>query len=78
MLIFLEDNEAKKIVFIADPTGEYFPMFEVLFKENKLEGMPWRISERPDKPLLEFEGPPRPPKKVKKTQCLVKYRLKEK
>lgn len=62
MFIFLKDNEAKKIVFIANPVGEYFPMFEVLFKENKLEGMPWRISERPDKPVLEFEGPPRPPK----------------
>ncbi len=61
MLIFLQDNEAKKIVFIADPTGEYFPLHEVLFKENQLEDMPWRISERPDKPEIEFEGPPPTP-----------------
>lgn len=58
MIIFLKDNEAKKIVFIASPTGEFFPLHEVIFKENKLEGMPWRITEKPIKPKLEFETVP--------------------
>lgn len=58
--IFLKDNQAEKIVFIAQPEGKFYPMYEILFKENRLEGMKWRIEERPTKPPLGTDGLPLP------------------
>ena len=64
MLIYLKDNQAEKIVFLANPEGKYYPIFEILFQENKLEGMQWRINERPSRPPLDETGIPHPRKPV--------------
>lgn len=50
MKMFFEANEVKKILFLSKPEGTFSPMFEVLFEPNRLEGMQWRITERPEKP----------------------------
>jgi lipopolysaccharide export system protein LptA len=58
MLIYLEDNEVVKIVFRSNPEGIFLPWFEVLGKPNQLEGMRWRIGERPAKPPHPASLPP--------------------
>ncbi|MEM9932824.1 MAG: OstA-like protein [Bacteroidota bacterium] len=52
MIIYLKDNEVSKISFLAKPDGKFFPIHEILFEENKLEGMRWRIDEKTGKPIL--------------------------
>lgn len=54
MYIYFKDNAAEKIIFKEQPSGKFFPMHEVLQQENKLEGMTWRIEERPEKPDASF------------------------
>lgn len=53
MFVFLENNKAQRIIFKSKPEGEYSPIHEVIFKEQKLEGMEWRYKEKPEKPLLK-------------------------
>lgn len=53
MIIYLAENEVSKISFLAKPDGKFIPIHEILFKENKLEGMRWRIDEKTGKPVLE-------------------------
>ncbi len=52
MKIFLKDNKANKIIFISKPESTYSPIYEVLFKEQKLEGMIWIPEQKPEKPPL--------------------------
>ncbi|GAB4422389.1 MAG: OstA-like protein [Bacteroidia bacterium] len=52
MILHLKDNEVKRIVFRSKPEGTFYPFFEVVDQENRLEGMRWRIQERPEKPAL--------------------------
>lgn len=58
MEIYFEDNEVVRIVFLSKPEGTFSPMYEVLFKENRLDGMQWRIDERPEKPRYLLSKPP--------------------
>ena len=60
MVFLFRDNTAYRIIFLANPEGKFKPIFEVLFEENKLEGMSWRIDERPVQPPLNEEGIPSP------------------
>lgn len=55
MFVFLENNKAQKIIFKSKPEGEYLPIYDVLFNEQKLEGMEWRYKDKPDKPVLKEE-----------------------
>lgn len=57
MFVFLENNQAQKIIFKSKPQGEYFPIHEVLFKEQKLEGMEWKYENKPEKPALPAAEP---------------------
>ncbi|MFN0204650.1 MAG: OstA-like protein [Bacteroidia bacterium] len=50
MFIFLKENKANKIIFKGKTDGSYSPLYEVLDKENKLEGMIWKPEKRPKKP----------------------------
>ncbi|MFK7922086.1 MAG: OstA-like protein [Bacteroidia bacterium] len=52
MLMYFADNEPSKIVFLTQPEGTFHPFYEVAGKPNRLEGMQWRISEKPDRPRL--------------------------
>lgn len=52
MKMYFVENDVKKILFLTKPEGTFSPMFEVLFEENKLDGMRWRIQERPEKPNI--------------------------
>lgn len=52
--MFLKDNEVQRILFRTNPEGTFLPFYEVIFKENNLDGMKWREDERPEKPLLEI------------------------
>ncbi len=62
MTIFFEANEVQRIVFRSSPEGSFKPMFEVLFQENKLEGMKWLPEARPVRPdvvaIMEGSWPP--------------------
>jgi len=60
MIISLVDNEVRKIRFNADPEGKYHPIHEVLFQEFQLDGMRWRIAERPLRPQPTSGGSFRP------------------
>ncbi len=62
MIIYLKDNEAKKIIFLANPEGKFYPIYEVIFNEYRLENMQWRILERPIKPNINSDGIPDPRK----------------
>lgn len=57
MIIHMKDNKATKIVFIAKPEATYKPMHEVLFQDIKLEGMEWRVKEKPTKPIIVESEP---------------------
>lgn len=59
MNLYFTDNELQKIVFLAQPEGTFKPMFEVIFQENQLDGMPWRIDEKPEEPdaIAIMQGP---------------------
>ncbi len=50
MMIYMRDNKARKILFLAKPEGTFYPMFMAMVEENKLDGMNWRIQERPERP----------------------------
>lgn len=56
MLISFKDNEVVKIRFNSNPEGTYKPIFEILFETNELEGMRWRITEKPEHPLDHDTG----------------------
>ena len=64
MTILLEDNEVRKIIFRSKPEGTFHPFFEIYDQPNRLEGMQWRLEERPVKPQLfppsEAEPTPAP------------------
>ena len=60
IVIHFKENEVSRIVFLAKPEGTFFPFFEVIFKENKLDGMRWRISEKPEKPEIFMPSPLQP------------------
>ena len=59
MILYFRDNEIKKILFLASPEGTFYPFFEIVFKDNKLDGMRWRIEEKPEKPDI-FKPVPQP------------------
>ena len=50
MYIQFKDNKPQIIKFFDTPEGEFLPVYEVIFKDNYLEGFTWRIAERPEKP----------------------------
>ncbi len=52
MTLYFSNNDLDKILFKAKPSGTYSPIHEVIFKENILAGMKWRIEEKPQKPKL--------------------------
>ena len=62
MTIFFEENEVQRIVFRSKPEGSFKPMFEVLFQENRLDGMKWVPEARPVRPdvvaIMEGAWPP--------------------
>ncbi len=70
MIIYLKDNQAQKIIFLANPEGKFYPIYEVLFKEYRLDNMRWRIAERPLKPVLDDTGVPSPREPVFASQTL--------
>ena len=57
MFMYFEENEIQRIVFVSKPEGTFYPFFEVVFKENKLEGLLWRGEERPEKPEIFVKLP---------------------
>ncbi|MEO1216329.1 MAG: OstA-like protein [Bacteroidota bacterium] len=57
MYMYFVDNEIQRIVFVSKPEGTFYPFFEVVFKENKLEGLFWRGEERPEKPEIFVKLP---------------------
>ncbi len=56
MFIFFKDNEVSKIRFSANPEGTYHPIHEILFETNELEGLDWRIIEKPERPTVGESG----------------------
>ncbi|RMG67983.1 MAG: hypothetical protein D6722_12305 [Bacteroidetes bacterium] len=52
MTIYLADNEVQKIVFRSKPEGTFHPFFEIYNQPNRLDGMQWRITERPERPQV--------------------------
>lgn len=52
MIMYFEENEVKKIIFLTNPEGTYYPFFKVVLEQNELDGMRWRIEEKPDEPEL--------------------------
>ncbi|MEZ4774310.1 MAG: OstA-like protein [Bacteroidia bacterium] len=52
MVMYFRDNEVKRIVFLSQPEGTYSPFFKVIFEANALDGLKWRITERPEKPSI--------------------------
>ncbi|MEL6651870.1 MAG: OstA-like protein, partial [Bacteroidota bacterium] len=52
MMMYFADNEPVKIVFLAKPEGTFFPFYEVAGKANQLDGMQWRIEEKPENPRI--------------------------
>jgi hypothetical protein len=52
MVMHFEDNEPVKIVFLSQPEGKFIPFFMTIGQENKLDGLDWRIEEKPEKPRL--------------------------
>lgn len=54
MYITFEDNQPSSIFFKDKPEGTFHPIYEVIFKPNKLEGFQWRAAERPDRPDWVF------------------------
>ncbi len=54
MFIFLNDNAVTKINFMAQPDGKFHPIHKILLQTNKLEGMQWRITEKPNLPEIDF------------------------
>ncbi|MEL7532662.1 MAG: OstA-like protein [Bacteroidota bacterium] len=52
MLMYFADNEPVKIVFLSKPEGTFRPFYEVVGKPNKLDGMQWRITEKPEDPRI--------------------------
>ncbi|MEM7657363.1 MAG: hypothetical protein AAF399_14610, partial [Bacteroidota bacterium] len=63
MKMYFEENEVDKIVFLKQPSGVFKPFYEVLAGSNELAGMRWRITERPERPVIE--GLVGPKKKAK-------------
>ncbi|MEL6135587.1 MAG: hypothetical protein AAFR59_19685, partial [Bacteroidota bacterium] len=59
--LYFKESELERIVFKTQPEGSYAPIHEVIFKENRLEGMPWRIKEKPLKPDILAEEQVQPP-----------------
>jgi hypothetical protein len=47
MEVFLANNRPQRIRFLQTPRGTYYPIHEVLGKENKLEGFNWAPDRRP-------------------------------
>ena len=67
MLLYFDEGELLKIVFNTQPEGKFSPIHEVIFQPNTLDGMRWRINEKPIKPeILAKEKPniPSPPDDV--------------
>ncbi|MDX1907026.1 MAG: OstA-like protein [Bacteroidia bacterium] len=52
MRIEFEDNEVAIIVFLAKPEGTFFPMYEALQQNAELEGLSWKIGQKPVRPVL--------------------------
>ena len=52
MMMYFADNEPVKIVFLSKPEGTFRPFYEVVGKPNQLDGMQWRINEKPENPRL--------------------------
>jgi len=50
MIVYLKDNKTEKVVFLKQPEGVYKPFHEIVFQTNELDGMKWRVDERPEKP----------------------------
>lgn len=60
MIVYLKDNKARKINFISKADGTMYPMFQAILEENRLEGMQWRIDERPERPDIFPKQAPAP------------------
>ncbi|MEZ4827437.1 MAG: OstA-like protein [Bacteroidia bacterium] len=71
MMIYFEDNEVMRIVFLTQPEGTYYPFYKIVFEANQLDGLKWRIRERPEKPkIFEKEGAPEPEKNAEPESAL--------
>lgn len=55
MFIEFKDNKPNKILFKDQPSGEFFPIHMVLYKENLLEDFKWREKERPERPTWVYD-----------------------
>lgn len=51
MTMYFEENEVSTITFLKQPEGVFYPLYEVIGKENMLSGADWRSSERPNRPF---------------------------
>jgi lipopolysaccharide export system protein LptA len=49
LIINIEKNKVKDIVFLTQPDATLYPLNLVKINEMKLDGFNWRISERPEK-----------------------------
>ncbi|MEO0471789.1 MAG: OstA-like protein [Bacteroidota bacterium] len=52
MTMYFTDNEPTRIVFTSKPEGTFYPFYQIVNQPNKIDGMKWRISERPDRPRI--------------------------
>ncbi len=47
--IWFEENKPSKIIFHKNAESTYFPMHEIWFEKNQLEGFQWLIDKKPQK-----------------------------
>jgi lipopolysaccharide export system protein LptA len=50
MFIQFKDNKPNSILFETNPEGTFYPIHQVLYENNTLEGFKWRALDRPEKP----------------------------
>jgi hypothetical protein len=49
LIIKIEKNKVKDIVFLTQPDATLYPLSLIKLEDMRLEGFNWRISERPEK-----------------------------
>ena len=47
IILYLEENQIRRITFVGSPVGNMKPLLETVSPESKLDGFNWRYKERP-------------------------------
>lgn len=47
IILYLNDNQIRRITFVGSPVGVMNPLMEVVSSETRLDGFDWRAAERP-------------------------------